>query len=48
MIYQSGYLAIKKENRRRSSFLLDFPNDEMKRCSLTLVANKYLKAQETA
>ena len=45
MIYQSGYLTIKKANIRRGSFLLDFPNDEVKRGFLTLAANSYLKTQ---
>ena len=45
MIYQSGYLTIKKSNIRRGSFLLDFPNDEVKRGFLTLVANNYLKTR---
>ena len=47
MIYQSGYLTIKEINRRRGSFLLDFPNDEVKRGFLTLVASNYLKAQDS-
>ena len=32
MIYQSGYLTIKDYNIRRNTYLLDFPNDEVKLC----------------
>ena len=31
MIYQSGYLTIKKFDLRRNMFLLDYPNDEVKK-----------------
>ena len=43
MIYQSGYLTIKDYNMRRNTFLLDFPNDEVKEGFLTAVASNYLK-----
>ena len=42
MIYQSGYLTIKDYNMRRNTFLLDFPNDEVKEGFLTAVASNYL------
>ena len=42
MIYQSGYLTIKDYNARRDTFLLDFPNDEVKRGFLTAVVADYL------
>lgn len=31
MIYQSGYLTIKEYDSRRNRYLLDFPNNEVKR-----------------
>ena len=46
MIYQSGYLTIKDCDRDMGSFLLDFPNDEVKRGFVTLVANNYLQSKE--
>ena len=43
MIYQSGYLTIKDWNMNTDSYLLDFPNDEVKSGFLTLVATSYLQ-----
>lgn len=43
MIYQSGYLTIKKYNSRIGSFLLDFPNNEVRKGFLTMIASNYLK-----
>jgi len=43
MIYQSGYLTIKEYNRRIGSFLLDFPNNEVRKGFLSLLAANYLK-----
>ena len=43
MIYQSGYLTIKDWNMDTDSYLLDFPNDEVRSGFLTLVASSYLK-----
>ena len=43
MIYQSGYLTIKDYNVRRNTFLLDFPNNEVKSGFLTMIASDYLK-----
>ncbi len=37
MIYQSGYLTIKDYDKRRKTFLLDFPNNEVKNGFLTMV-----------
>lgn len=37
MIYQSGYLTIKDYDRYTRSFLLDFPNDEVRRGFLSLL-----------
>lgn len=42
MIYQSGYLTIKGYNMRQNTFLLDFPNNEVKKGFVTIVANDYL------
>ena len=43
MIYQSGYLTIKDYKPRRGTFLLDFPNNEVKKGFVSLVASDYLK-----
>ena len=43
MIYQSVYLTIKDCDLDMDTFLLDFPNDEVKKGFVTLVANNYLK-----
>ena len=43
MIYQSGYLTIKDCDLDMGTFLLDFPNNEVKKGFVTLVANNYLK-----
>ncbi len=47
MIYQSGYLTIKKFNRLTNSYLLDFPNDEVRRGLVTLLATSYLHPKES-
>ena len=46
MIYQSGYLTIKDYNIRRNTYLLDFPNDEVKNGFISILANDYLKARK--
>ncbi len=46
MIYQSGYLTIKKVNLRTNSYLLDFPNDEVRNGFVTLVTSNYLQPKE--
>lgn len=43
MIYQSGYLTFKDYKMVSQRYLLDFPNDEVKRGFVALVANNYLK-----
>ena len=48
MIYQSGYLTIKDYDRDMDTFLLDFPNDEVKRGFVTLAANNYFNTKENA
>ena len=47
MFYQSGYLTIKAYDRRSRSFLLDFPNNEVKAGFLALVAADYLKPADS-
>ncbi len=46
MIYQSGYLTIKNYDMEFNTFLLDFPNNEVKNGFLTAVASSYLKPSE--
>ena len=43
MIYQSGYLTIKGYNPRTRLFKLDFPNNEVKRGFITMLASDYFK-----
>ena len=48
MIYQSGYLTIKDYDEYTNSYLLDFPNDEVRRGFLSLLASDYFKTQGVA
>lgn len=48
MIYQSGYLTIKDYDREMRTYLLDFPNDEVKNGFVTMAANSYLATKEDA
>ena len=48
MIYQSGYLTIKDYDREMRTYLLDFPNDEVKKGFVTMTANSYLSTKEDA
>ncbi|MCM1510184.1 MAG: ATP-binding protein [Clostridium sp.] len=43
MIYQSGYLTVKKYKPNVNTYLLDFPNNEVKNGFVTLVAANYFK-----
>lgn len=43
MIYQSGYLTIKEYNARMGAYLLDFPNDEVRKGFLSLLSANYFK-----
>lgn len=43
MIYQSGYLTVKGYDSDMNTFLLDFPNNEVKKGFVTLIAADYLK-----
>ena len=47
MIYQSGYLTIKDWNMDTDSYLLDFPNDEVRRGIVALLASNYFKTGES-
>ena len=46
MIYQSGYLTIKDYDREMNRYLLDFPNNEVKRGLLTMTAANYLRPHD--
>ena len=46
MLYQSGYLTIKDCDLDMGTFLLDFPNNEVKKGFVTLVANNYLQSDK--
>ena len=48
MIYQSGYLTIKEYDREMRTYLLDFPNDEVKNGFVTMTANNYFSTREDA
>ena len=48
MIYQSGYLTIKGYDREMRTYLLDFPNNEVKKGFVTMTANSYLDTREDA
>ena len=48
MIYQSGYLTVKDCDLSMNTFLLDFPNNEVRKGFLTLVANNYMKTKDDA
>lgn len=43
MIYQSGYLTVKEYNPRMGTYLLDFPNNEVRKGFLTLLSANYFK-----
>ena len=46
MFFQSGYLTIKAVDRRFNTYLLDYPNNEVKQGMITLLANNYLQPKE--
>ena len=48
MIFQSGYLTIKDCDLSMNTYLLDFPNNEVRKGFVTLVANSYLQSKEDA
>jgi len=45
MIFQAGYLTIKDYNRRLGTYLLDFPNSEVREGLVTVLANSYLQSK---
>ena len=47
MIFQSGYLTIKDCDLGMNTYLLDFPNNEVKKGFVTMVASDYLKPRTT-
>ena len=48
MIFQSGYLTIKDVDRDFSTYLLDFPNREVREGLVTLLLGNYLQPKEDA
>ena len=46
MLYQSGYLTIKAYDMRRRMYNLDYPNDEVRRGFVSLMANSYFHTKE--
>ena len=46
MLYQSGYLTIKGYDMRRRMYTLDYPNDEVRRGFVSLMANSYFHTKE--
>ena len=47
MIYQSGYLTIKGYDKEMNEYWLDFPNNEVKRGFVSMIASSYLKTSES-
>ena len=47
MLYQSGYLTIKGYDRHYREYTLDYPNVEVRKGFVTLMANSYLKKDES-
>ena len=47
MIFQAGYLTIKDFDRDFNTYLLDFPNNEVREGLVTLLANNYLHIGDT-
>lgn len=47
MIYQSGYLTVKGYDRKLNAYLLDYPNDEVKKGFVTMVATSYFQLRRS-
>ena len=47
MIYQSGYLTIKDYNKRLSTYLLDFPNEEVRNGFIDALASGYFQGSNS-
>ena len=48
MIFQAGYLTIKGYDKDFNTYLLDYPNNEVKQGFITLLANDYLQLKGLA
>ena len=48
MIFQSGYLTVKDCDISMNTFLLDFPNNEVRKGFVTMIASDYLKTKDSA
>ena len=48
MLYQSGYLTIKGYDARRSLYMLDIPNNEVKNGFIPLLASNYFKSRDVS
>ncbi len=48
MIYQSGYLTIKDFDMKWNTYLLDFPNEEVRTGFITMIASGYFKQEVTS
>lgn len=46
MIYQSGYLTIKGYDREMGEYLLDFPNNEVRKGFLSMIAANYMRTDQ--
>ena len=46
MVFQSGYLTIKEVDSEFGTYLLDFPNREVREGLVTLLASNYLKPRQ--
>ena len=45
MIFQAGYLTVKDYNRRLGTYLLDYPNNEVREGLVTVLASSYLQSR---
>ena len=48
MLYQSGYFTIKGYNQRRNTYMLDFPNEEVRIGMVSLLASEYFGGNESS
>lgn len=46
MIFQSGYLTIKDVDKDFNTYLLDFPNNEVRKGMTTLLASNYIQPKD--
>ena len=46
MLYQSGYLTIKSYDKHYSEYMLDYPNNEVRKGFVALIANSYFRDPE--